>query len=277
MTATIINGEINDHISIYDRGLQYGDGLFETIAIKNHKLLLWQDHIDRLNQGCRILNLPIIDEQLWLNDIAALNIPETDGVIKIILTRGSGGRGYCIPDTTNVSRIVSLHPWPEHPEDNSTKGIKTFFCETRVSVNSTLSGIKHLNRLENVIARNEWKDESIAEGIMLNDDEHIIEGTMSNIFSVNNDILYTPLLNKSGVKGVIRKNIIELARVHDIEVQEIVLSKEILLNMDEIFITNSLIGIWPVIKLHDRHFSLGKITSLLTEKLDMTQGAKELL
>jgi len=276
MALTIINGEINDHIDIYDRGLHYGDGLFETIAIKDRKLLLWQNHIDRLNKGCQLLNLPVIDEQLWLKDIAALNFTEASGVLKLILTRGSAGRGYRYADTADTSRMVSIHPWPEYPETNASEGIESCFCETRVSINSTLAGIKHINRLENVIARSEWQDQSIAEGIMLNDDDHVIEGTMSNVFSVNNGILYTPLLNKSGVKGIIRKNIIELALTQDIEVQETDLSKELLLNMDEVFITNSLIGIWPVIKLDDSHFNIGKVTSLLMKKLDMTRGAKEI-
>jgi 4-amino-4-deoxychorismate lyase len=276
MTSIIINGELTDHINPGDRGLQYGDGLFETIAIKDGQLLLWSAHMKRLNEGCKALNLPVIDEEIWLADIRSLNLKDSRGVIKLILTRGQGGRGYQYINSPEVTRIVSNHNWPEYPDSYTSKGVKSFFCNTRVSINSTLSGIKHLNRLDNVLARNEWQSADIAEGIMLNDNDHVIEGTMSNIFAVNDDIVYTPLLNNSGVKGVMRDAVINLSNSLNIEVQELDLSRELLLNMDEIFLTNSLIGIWPVMELDNYKYTPGKTTGLLMDKLDMTRNAQSI-
>ena len=274
--STIINGEISNQISIQDRGLQYGDGLFETIALSNNKLLLWDDHLQRLNRGCKVLGLPLVDAQQWLNDIQALKISQSNAVIKLVLTRGQGGRGYRPPDTPLVTRIVSVYNWPEYSEEFHTQGITCIFCNTNASINATLAGLKHLNRLENVLARNEWHDESIYEGLMLNNDGHIIEGTMSNIFGVSNNIIYTPDLSRCGVKGVVRNNIIKLANNLNIEINEIELTKELLLNMDEIFVTNSVIGIVPVKQLNKLDFKPGKITLLLKNNFDMFTGCKEI-
>jgi 4-amino-4-deoxychorismate lyase len=275
-TYIIINGEICAHIDAHDRGLQYGDGVFETIAVKNNKLLFWRDHLTRLAQACKTLHLPVINEQQWLEDIRALNINSASAVIKLILTRGAGGRGYRFPDESNITRIVSVYAWPEYPQKNTSEGIKAIFCKTRISTNSTLAGIKHLNRLENVLARNEWRDDTIAEGLMLDDEGHVIEGTMSNIFAVNKQVLYTPKLHKSGVKGVLRKNIISLAQACNIEVRQSCLTKDALLDMDELFISNSIIGIWPIVELDGKHYKPGKLTSVLINKLDATKGAQEI-
>jgi len=275
MSSIIINGEISDLIDINDRGLQYGDGLFETIAIKNHKLLMWHQHLDRLSHGCEVLGLPEINAQQWLEDIRALNLKDSNAVIKLIVTRGPGGRGYLPPESSITTRIVMAHPWPAYSESCYTQGIKSIFCKTTATINSTLAGLKHLNKLENVLARSEWRDDTTREGLMFDDDGHVIEGTMSNIFSVNNNTLYTPLLNKSGVKGIVREHIIRLAHELDIEFQEANINSDILLNMDEIFVTNSLIGIWPVSELNNKYFKVGKVTTLLMKNLDMTSGAQE--
>lgn len=274
--TTIINGEISNQINIHDRGLQYGDGLFETIALSNNKLLLWYDHLQRLNRGCKILGLPLVDEQQWLDDIQALNIKQSNAVIKLILTRGQGGRGYRPPGEPLVTRIVSFYNWPDYPEVFHTRGITCVFCKTNASINTTLAGIKHLNRLENVLARNEWQDEGIYEGFMLDNDGHVIEGTMSNIFAVSNNVVYTPDLCRCGVKGVVRNNIIKLANNLNIEVNEIELTKELLLNMDEIFVTNSVIGIFPVKQLNKIEFKPGKTTMLLKNNFDMSVDSKEI-
>lgn len=276
MPLSIINGNKTDHIDVYDRGLQYGDGLFETIALKNNELQFWNEHLQRMNHGCTRLKLPNVNEQKWLDDIQALGLRNTDTVIKLILTRGSGGRGYSVANVPATTRIVSAYDLPEYPVSNYTKGIRTIFCNTPISTNRTLAGIKHLNRLDNVLARNEWNDNLIHEGFMLNEDEQVIEGTMSNVFSVNNQVLYTPILDKSGVEGVIRNAIIRLAHENDIEVQEIRLTKDLLLNMDEIFISNSLIGIWPVSRLQNQSFKVGETTLFFMNKLNLKAEAHKL-
>jgi len=171
-----------------------------------------------------------------------------DAVIKLTLTRGVSGRGYAYGTNDATSSISSVYSWPDYSESNSL-GVTACLCETPISVNSALAGIKHLNRLDNVLARNEWSDAHIAEGFMQDHNKHVIEGTMSNVFCVLDDEIYTPLLECSGVAGVMRQHVMKLAEINNIPVNVIDISEQNFLHMDSIFITNSLIGIWPVTKI----------------------------
>lgn len=275
MTNVLINGQPQTTIEYTDRGLHYGDGLFETIALVNGRLQLWQLHMQRLHDGCKRIQLPPVNESLWLHDIAQLNATG-NCVIKLLLTRGSGGRGYRFPEATQVTRIAAVYPWPEHPASNAQDGVTVTVCGTAASVNPALAGLKHLNRLENVLARNEWLDASLAEGLMLDDHGHVIEGTMSNLFAVKNGEVHTPLLNRAGVRGVMRAHIINLAKQLNIPVQEHDISLSALHQMDELFLTNSLIGIWPVKQLQATEFSVGKITKQLITNLKLNDYAQTL-
>jgi len=247
MNKILVNGSEQTTVDVRDRGFQYGDGLFETIAYKNGQLQLWDEHLQRLQQSAERLSLASVDESLWLDDIKKLDL-SGDAVIKLTVTRGVSGRAYAYGNEHSVSRISAAYAWPEYSESNSP-GVTSCLCETPVSMNSALAGIKHLNRLENVLARNEWNDSTIAEGFMLDQNQHVIEGTMSNVFCVLDDELYTPSLEYSGVAGVMRQHVIELAEKNNIPVNIIDISKQNFLHMDSVFITNSLIGLWPVTKI----------------------------
>lgn len=257
MQNILINGQAASQIDVRDRGFQYGDGVFETIACRNGQLQFWQAHMQRLQGACERLNLPVIPEQQWLDDIASLQ-PRGDAVIKLILSRGVSGRGYAYSDSEQQPvRVCAVYPWPDYPQQNQ-QGIRVMICKTPLSINPALAGIKHLNRLDNVLARNEWRDAGIAEGLMLDHQQHVVEGTMSNVFCVLDDQLYTPSLEQCGVRGVMRKQIIQLARSQGITVNEIDISLQNFLQMDEICVSNSLIGIWPVTSIvdqPDRHYS----------------------
>lgn len=251
MQNILINGQAASQIDVRDRGFQYGDGVFETIACKNGQLEFWQAHMQRLADACERLNLPAVPAQQWLDDIAALQ-PQGEAVIKLILTRGVSGRGYAYSDSEQQPlRVCALYPWPDYPQQNQ-QGINAIICKTPVSMNAALAGIKHLNRLDNVLARNEWRDAGIAEGLMLDHQQHVIEGTMSNVFCVLDDQLYTPSLERCGVRGVMREQIIQLAQSQGITLNEIEISQQNFLQMDEIFVSNSLIGIWPVSRIVDQ-------------------------
>jgi len=247
MNKILVNGNEQSSVDVRDRGFQYGDGLFETIAYKNGQLQLWDEHMQRLQESAERLSLSTVDESLWLDDIKKLNL-STDAVVKLTLTRGVSGRGYVYGNDATTSRISAAYNWPEYAESNSL-GVTACLCETPISVNSALAGIKHLNRLDNVLARNEWNDAHIAEGFMLDQNQHVIEGTMSNVFCVLDDELYTPSLECSGVAGVMRQHVIKLAEKNNIPVNVIDISEQNFLHMDSLFITNSLIGVWPVTKI----------------------------
>jgi len=253
-TRILINGKVNDQINVLDRGLLYGDGVFETIAIRGRRIALWHEHIQRLQYACKTLQISCPDEALLKEEITQLinqlehNI-SANFIVRVTVTRGVGERGYRpVPDAT-PSRIISVHDLPHSPKEYRTSGIRLRCCHIRLA-KSDLAGIKHLNRLEQVLAQAEWQsDEGIQEGLMLDHNNHVVEGTMSNVFIVKNQQLITPDLNDSGVAGVMRQCVMSLAKKHNIEMRESPLSLAEVSNADEIFMSNSLIGIWPVRQL----------------------------
>lgn len=214
MINVLVNGEDKTTINVFDRGLQYGDGIFETMAVSGGLIHLWEAHWHRLMLGCKKLSLSLPNKDAIENEIGLLcnNRKEDIFVIKLILTRGEGQRGYHFTNTQNATRILSSHSWPDYPDSYQTEGVAVRYCETTLSENSRLAGIKHLNRLEQILARNEWDTDEFQEGLMLTTQGNIVDGTMSNIFAVQDNMLFTPGLSLSGVAGVMRKTIIDIAK-----------------------------------------------------------------
>ncbi len=260
MIKALINGEEIEQLSIEDRGFQYGDGLFETIAIRDGRYEYLDRHLMRMKKGCERLGLIWPGDMAWLDDIHSLG-KQANGVLKLVLSRGVGGRGYVYDTEAKATRISLLYSLPEFDSHNIS-GVNVRVCATPVSINPVLAGIKHLNRLDNVLARNESRDPAIAEGIMLDDQQHVIEGTMSNLFCVLDGELFTPSLARAGIQGITRNRIIELAELQGIQVHEIDISLGNFLDMEAIFMCNSLIGIWPVIRvMHgDQEYSFSDIS-----------------
>jgi len=243
-----INGKPGESIAATDRGLLYGDGLFETLLIQRGQAILLHQHLLRLQQGCAVLGLDYPQSlheeiQQFLNSRQAI-----DAVLKIILSRGSGGRGYKPPVVLDPVRILQLHPLPANIAHNTRQGISVILCQQPVSSNSRLAGLKHLNRLDQVLASMELPD-GIDEGLMLDDSGMLIEGTRSNVFIVLGDKLYTPDLSRGGVAGIMRSWLIERFASQRIDVEISHISCEQLEKISEMFICNSVIGIWPVIRL----------------------------
>ncbi len=259
----LINGQAVDSISVGDRGFQYGDGLFETMAVINGACPFWERHMQRLQYGCRRLQFPLPDIALLQAEARVLIQHEKRAVLKLILSRGEGGRGYRYPATVQASRIFMRHPWPDYPEQNGQIGVQVRFCTTTLARQPALAGLKHLNRLEQILARNEWQDAAIIEGLMLDENENVIEGTMSNVFMVQNKHLYTANLSNCGVAGIMRGYILELAHNAGITSHIGDISKQQLGEADEIFLSNSLIGLWPVNRLEGQVFTVGEISHRL--------------
>lgn len=265
----LINGKPDNRINVQDRGLQYGDGVFETIAFRNDIAEFLSAHLHRLTLGCERLKIQLDASALQqeLNDlIAELS---TDQVIKIIITRGEGGRGYRITADMQATRILSTHPMPVYPESNQQIGIQLFVCSHRLSINPALAGIKHMNRLEQVLARSEWQDEQFAEGLMFDTEGRLVEGTMSNVFLVDNGVLKTPKLDNAGICGIMREKIINLAVSLGIQCDMVDITQNDLLKADEMFVCNSLIGIWPVrmIPALQKTFTERQVTDVLLSAL----------
>ncbi len=244
-----VNGEPQDTITISDRGLAYGDGVFETIRISNHKPVLLDRHLERLLLGTRRLKISL--ERTLLDQHVAQLIPKlpAQGILKIIVTRGSGGRGYMPTGITVPTRIFSLHELPDYSATQPSIGIDVFVCQQRLAMQPALAGIKHLNRLEQVLASLEWPDDGFMEGLMLDTSDHVIEGTRSNVFWAESGQLMTPALSQAGVAGTLRNYIMEVLGIVS-EVEECTLDR--LCHAEEVFFCNSINGIWPVNTLVSR-------------------------
>ncbi|MBF7731355.1 aminodeoxychorismate lyase [Pseudomonas sp. N040] len=266
-----INGLPAEHLSVRDRGLAYGDGLFETITVRHGRARLLDRHLQRLIRGCQQLLIPI-DEQQLRQEVSAYIALVADAVVKLIITRGEGQRGYALPQPQRPLRILTSSPLPAHPAANAEQGVSLFPCATRLAEQPLLAGIKHLNRLEQVLARAEWQDARYAEGLVRDCSGRVIEGVFSNLFMVRDGRLLTPDLSRCGIAGVMRAEIIDraerlglVASVRDIGYDE-------LLTADELFICNSLYGIWPVRELAGHVWPVGKLTRTLQVNLQDILG-----
>lgn len=288
MSSILINGHPTEQLSVLDRGFQYGDGLFETLRIRDGQPLHWSRHMARLASGCERLGISM-PELACLRTEAESLCRDLDGnqpgVLKITVTRGKGERGYASMGGHEPTRVLAVFPVPEFPASHATQGVKLRLCEMRLGENSALAGIKHLNRLEQVLARAEWDDPDIAEGVLLDNHNNIVEGTMSNLFCVQaregvQPTLLTPTLSRCGVRGVTRDRILECAAQLGIPSRETDLQLTDLQQASEVFISNSLIGIWPVRQFiqqdnqqgKQQEYAVGPITRRLSECLERDTG-----
>ncbi len=245
-SRSLVNGKASQSIDIFDRGLLYGDGVFETILVQNHRIPLWSRHIERLESSCQHLNIECPDSSLLLSEARGLLKGCVDAVLRITVTRGTGKRGYRPSKKASPSRIISVLPHEQSVFLKERDAVILRLCETRLG-NHALAGLKHMNRLEQVIAQSEWsEDDGFDEGVMLNNNDDVIECTMSNIFLIKNKNILTPNLNDCGVKGVMRQCVIDSVQNNNMSVLEKPLSLTELRQADEVLITNSVMGIRPV-------------------------------
>ncbi len=272
-TITLVNGEASSSIEVTDRGLQFGDGVFETIRIERGRLVWWQQHMSRLLEGCRRLHFTTLpDVEVLLKEAVQLSENCMQGALKIIITRGYSNCGYSIPTEISPNRILLMRPGKSNSAQ-AKQGICLGVCRQRISSSTNLSGIKHLNRLEQVLARMECTTEGWDEGLMLNERDKVMEGSMSNLFVWQHDHLFTPLLENAGVEGIARGIIIKLAQKCGIAVEQGELDILDLPNVDELFICNSLIGLWPVSQIKmpqsgQLNFDIGDKTRFLQQQLE---------
>jgi 4-amino-4-deoxychorismate lyase len=251
----LIDGRPGTCIPVQDRGLQYGDGVFESVAVVDGRPLCLDAHLDRLDAGCRALGLPPPDTGRLIQESTQVAAEQARAVLKIIVTRGVGGRGYQPPQDLVPTRIVSIHPWPDYPPECSSIGINAMFCRFTVALQPALAGIKHLNRLEQVLARSEIGATDCAEGFVADTTGAIVEGSMSNVFLRRGRVLLTPDLKDCGVAGIVRAEILKRAATMGLDAKVQRIERADVLAADEAFFTNSIIGVWPVRRAGDHTFA----------------------
>lgn len=270
----LVNGVPGNSISIRDRGLLYGDGVFRTLRVAQGKALHWPLHYQKLERDCAALGIACPDEALLCAELDKVLAQHPDGVAKLIVTRGMGARGYAPPVDVAPTRIWDFSPLPDCPPEWATQGVVVRVCNLRLSAQPRLAGIKHLNRLENVLAAAELQahDEQAAEGLLLDTEGNVIGGTRSNLFVVSQGKLVTPDLSSCGVAGVQRERVMARALQQSTPLQVRSVSLDEVLHADEIFLMNSVIGLWPVRELEQRHWSHFPIAMQIRLNLEQ-QGA----
>jgi 4-amino-4-deoxychorismate lyase len=271
-TLWLVNGQ-RTGVDPADRGLAYGDGLFETMAAERGRIRWLDWHLDRLAEGCRRLQLPSPPRAILHEEIAAHCPTDRSAVIKLIVTRGPGARGYRPPDAPHPTRILSVSPWPEFPLEHYAEGVRVRVCDTRLGENPALAGLKHLCRLEQVLAQLELRDSDAQHGLLLDTGGRVIGGTSSNVFAVRNAAIVTPALTRCGVKGVMRRAVMAAALELDMDIAERDLTLADVLAAEELFLTNALFGIWPIAWLDDKTFAAGPVTRRLTHHLGIAHRA----
>ncbi|WP_210395273.1 aminodeoxychorismate lyase [Motiliproteus sediminis] len=256
--SVLVDGAWVDALPVDDRGLAYGDGVFETIAIIDGKPRWLHRHLERLLRGCERLLIPHdgLADRLHADIMCLLSqspLMPPVGVVKLIVTRGSSGRGYAVDRSAAPRRIVRLSPAPDYPGSYLTEGVAVRLCQTRLAEQPQLAGIKHLNRLEQVLARMELAANE-QEGLLCDYAGRVVEGTCSNLFAHFGACLVTPSLSRSGVAGIAREVVIERARRCGVTVEIDDLTVAQLVEADALVLTNSLIGAWPVAQFHGHRY-----------------------
>lgn len=263
---TWIDGHPCHRHALYNRGLLYGDGLFETLAIHGGRPLLLRRHLERLERGCRRLDMVFPGASLLTREIELACRGWQQGILKLLLCRALTEAGGYGPEPGGaVVRILSLRPWRAVSRVVLEAGAVLKTCTIRLSAQPRLAGIKHLNRLEQVLAATEIADSY--EGLMLDEQEQVVEGTRSNLFIIKHGRLQTPPLYRCGVAGVMREKILDMAPSQHLLPIVTPLTLERLLVADEVFIANSLIGVVPVASVDGQACNRGRSWAGLRQAL----------
>ena len=262
-----VDRKLIDSIPFNDRGLSYGDGVFESIRLVSGKLTFADLHWKRLLLGIKTLQIRVgIDDVIADTEYFLEQCHLSFGVIKIIVTRGSGGRGYSI-EHCSVGRIIIQ--WCEIPSypPRVREGVNIRICDLVLGY-SSFAGLKHLCRLDQVMARSELTAGRYDEGLLMDDMNFLIEGTMNNLFLLSNDnVIKTPDLIRCGVAGVCRQYILDNAEAWGYQVSIENVDMACLRSAKEVFLTNSINGVWPVISCSSMRWQFGEVTQDISSRV----------
>ncbi|PMH46800.1 aminodeoxychorismate lyase [Vibrio sp. 10N.286.49.B3] len=258
-----VNGERTKQLELSDRSFQYGDGCFTTMQTRDGQIDLFEQHQQRVDACLAVLAMPALDwtkVKIWLDK--AVSSSSLAG-IKLHISRGQGGRGYSFKGVGSPVVTISAFEYPQHYLSWQHSGVKLGVCQQRLGLVPMLAGHKHNNRLEQVLLKAEMDQQGEVDGIVLDINHHVIETTMANIFWTCGNILYTPALDQSGVAGVMRKQVLKKADLLGLIVKEGQYTFEHLLDSEEVFMTNSILGVAPITAIQTSYYSIGPHTKAL--------------
>jgi len=261
---------------LIDRGLHYGDGLFETIACRDGEPQFLDDHLKRLALGCERLGIELEGRGALIEDLLRLAAGRARSLIKVLVTRGPAtARGYTPRGDERATRIVLRYGWPAEDPRSANDGVAVRIADLTLAENPRLAGLKHLNRLEQVLARAELRGSGLEEALLLSRSGCLVSGTMSNVFVVSGSKIATPQLDRCGVAGVMRRVVMRAAEATGITVEEARITRQDLDVADEVFLTNVRIGIWPVRALGSRELGVGPLTRQLQRLIEPLRTQRE--
>ena len=249
-----INGTEQSSLLASDRATQFGDGCFTTAAIRRGDIQLLDAHLQRLREGCERLMMPDVDWTRLESEMRAAAQPHTQAVLKVIISAGSGGRGYSRKGVSGATRIVSVSPWPHHYLALQAQGVKLQTSPVRLAQNPLLAGIKHLNRLEQVLIRAHLDQSDADEALVLDTAGYVVECCAANLFWRQGERLFTPDLTQAGVDGIMRRYLMAQMAAAGQICQVVRCEPTQLLAADEIVICNALMPVLPVRQLDDKLF-----------------------
>lgn len=272
---TLCDGVEADARIAGSRALQYGDGVFRTVLVAQGQPIEWERHIAKLGADCAALHLAMPDPAQLALDAARAVGGHREAIIKIIVARQAGARGYRSAGMAS-ERWVIASPAPPENQAACRAGIRVAISEITLAAQPLLAGVKHLNRLEQVLASRDWPAD-IDERLMCDSQGQVICGTRSNLFCVRDRRLLTPALNHCGVAGIMRGKLIELAQAQGLDVSIQALQLDDLRRADEVFICNAVIGLWPVRALEGQHWPApGPLTRGLLQALAHPRVARDI-
>ncbi|NOH70952.1 aminodeoxychorismate lyase [Vibrio pectenicida] len=263
-----VNGQATDMISLRDRSFQYGDGCFTTMLVKDSQVQHWDKHKARMQSCLELLGITPPNWQQVESWLRKAIIADAKSGLKLHISRGEGGRGYSPNHVMSPSITINAFNYPIHYERWLIDGIRLGICTLRLGLNPLLAGHKHNNRLEQVLLKAEMDKEGLPDGVVLDINDNVIETTSANIFWVKEDVIYTPDLSNAGVKGVMQRVIIDFAAKNKIDVKTGQYSLEELFNADEVFVSNSLLGVAQVDFIGKQAYDKGPITKQIQEMVN---------
>ena len=264
----LVNGVAQAAVEATDRGLAYGDGVFRTFRVQRGVGSQWQRHYAKLAFDCAAIELSCPAEAVLAKEVTRVSAADAECVVKITVTRGAAARGYAYTGSAAPTRIVARSPRAAYDPANATAGVRVRRCRLQLGHQPALAGLKHLNRLENVLARAEWDDPDIAEGLLCDGAGHVIGGTMTNVFIARRGVLATPALTRCGVAGVTRDRVIAAAAAAGIACEIVDLPWDAVVRADEVILVNSLAGAWPVREIDGARRAVGPLARAVQRWLE---------
>jgi 4-amino-4-deoxychorismate lyase len=274
---SIVNSRIQSNLSVLDRGLAYGDGVFETMHVNRGDITLWQYHYERMAKGLARLHIALPLEKLCEHLQATMTaigdvVGDGAGTLKLMVTRGEGQRGYAPSGHEEPSLVSVFTPlsdiFAQANKRYQENGVEVHCCTEYLPINESLAGIKTLNQLPYVLASYERQGLSAQEGLLFTQDGLLIEATARNIFLVKNNEVFTPRLNQCGVEGIMRRVVMEIiTQETTLTIKEIALNKKSLVMADEVFLSNSLSQLWPVTRCENQLWPCGEITQKIQQSV----------